>query len=42
MDPVVLEVLEEARWMKKLEVDVPKAVMKISRREASVRALHSR
>lgn len=42
LDPVVLEVLQEARWMTKLEVSVPKVILKMSSREAEIKALHRR
>ncbi|XP_010767024.1 dynein heavy chain 5, axonemal-like, partial [Notothenia coriiceps] len=42
LDPVVLEVLQEARWMTKLGVTVPKAVQKMTSREAHVKALYKR
>ncbi|KAI4787750.1 hypothetical protein KUCAC02_036273 [Chaenocephalus aceratus] len=42
LDPVVLEVLQEARWMAKLGVTVPKAVQKMTSREAHVKALYKR
>lgn len=42
LDPVVLEVLQEARWMTKLGVTVPKVILKMSSREAQVKALHKR
>ncbi|XP_059182778.1 dynein axonemal heavy chain 5 [Centropristis striata] len=42
LDPVVLEVLEEARWMTKLGLSVPKVILKMASREAEVKALHKR
>ncbi|KAK5935878.1 hypothetical protein CgunFtcFv8_021195 [Champsocephalus gunnari] len=42
LDPVVLEVLQEARWMTKLGVTVPKAVQRMTSREAHVKALYKR
>ncbi|XP_045900393.1 dynein axonemal heavy chain 5 [Micropterus dolomieu] len=42
LDPVVLEVLQEARWMTKLGVPVPKVILKMSSREAQVKALYKR
>ncbi|XP_042366785.1 dynein axonemal heavy chain 5 [Plectropomus leopardus] len=42
LDPVVLEVLQEARWMTKLGVTVPKVVLKMTSREAHVKALYKR
>ncbi|XP_069033626.1 dynein axonemal heavy chain 5 [Embiotoca jacksoni] len=42
LDPVVLEVLQEARWMTRLGVTVPEVIVKMSRREAQVKALYSR
>lgn len=42
LDPVVLEVLQEARWMTKLGVTVPKVILKMSSREAQVKALYKR
>ncbi|KAM7390019.1 hypothetical protein PAMA_008269 [Pampus argenteus] len=42
LDPVVLEVLQEARWMNKLGVTVPKVVLKMTSREAQLKALYSR
>lgn len=40
LDPVVLEVLQEARWMTKLGVTVPKVVLKLSSREAQIKTLY--
>ncbi|KAM9337116.1 dynein axonemal heavy chain 5 [Symphorus nematophorus] len=40
LDPMVLEVLQEARWMTKLGVTVPKVILKMSCREAQVKALY--
>ncbi|KAM6971581.1 LOW QUALITY PROTEIN: dynein axonemal heavy chain 8-like [Tautogolabrus adspersus] len=42
LDPGVLEMLQEARWMTKLEVPVPKVVQKMISREEHVKALHTR
>lgn len=42
LDPVVLEVLQEARWMTKLGVTVPKVILKMTTREAQLKALYSR
>ncbi|XP_072298135.1 dynein axonemal heavy chain 8-like [Eucyclogobius newberryi] len=42
LSPEVLEVLEEARWMKKMKVEVPESVEKMSRRETEIRALQTR
>ncbi|CAK6981993.1 LOW QUALITY PROTEIN: dynein axonemal heavy chain 5-like, partial [Scomber scombrus] len=42
LDPEVLEVLQEARWMTKLGVTVPNVIMKMTSREAKLKALHSR
>ncbi|XP_029955923.1 dynein heavy chain 5, axonemal [Salarias fasciatus] len=42
LDPVVLEVLQEARWMAKLGVMVPNVVQKMTSREAHIKALHRR
>lgn len=42
LDPAVLEVLEEARWMSKLGVSVPKTVVKMSSREAQLKVLYKR
>ncbi|XP_070784429.1 dynein axonemal heavy chain 5 [Enoplosus armatus] len=42
LDPVVLEVLQEARWMTKLGVTVPKVILKMTSREAQVKALYKR
>ncbi|KAI3354987.1 hypothetical protein L3Q82_004779 [Scortum barcoo] len=42
LDPVVLEVLQESRWMTKLGVMVPKVVLKMSSRETQVKDLHRR
>ncbi|XP_055363688.1 dynein axonemal heavy chain 5 [Betta splendens] len=42
LDPAVLEVLAEARWMTKLGLAVPNVVVKMMRREAGVRALSQR
>ncbi|XP_049912492.1 dynein axonemal heavy chain 5 [Epinephelus moara] len=42
LDPLVLEVLQEARWMTKLGVTVPKVVLKMTSREAQVKALYKR
>ncbi|XP_051241668.1 dynein axonemal heavy chain 5 isoform X2 [Dicentrarchus labrax] len=42
LDPVVMEVLQEARWMTKLGVTVPKVILKMSCREEQVKALYRR
>ncbi|XP_061778474.1 dynein axonemal heavy chain 5-like [Nerophis ophidion] len=42
LDPVVLEVLQDARWMTKLGVVVPNAIVKISSREAEIKSLYRR
>ncbi|XP_054862859.1 dynein axonemal heavy chain 5 isoform X2 [Amphiprion ocellaris] len=42
LDPVVLEVLQEARWMSRLGVTVPQAVLRMASREEPLRALYSR
>lgn len=42
LDPVVLEVLEEARRMSKLGVSVPKVIVTLSGRGARLKALHKR
>ncbi|XP_060921113.1 dynein axonemal heavy chain 5 [Labrus mixtus] len=42
LDPGVLEMLQEARWMTKLGVPVPKVVQKMISREEHVKALHTR
>lgn len=42
LDPVVLEVLQEARWMTKLGASVPKVIVKMSCREAEIKALYRR
>ncbi|XP_013770736.1 LOW QUALITY PROTEIN: dynein heavy chain 5, axonemal-like [Pundamilia nyererei] len=42
LDPVVLEVLQEARWMTKLGVNVPKVIQKMTSREPELRDLYSR
>lgn len=42
LDPVVLEVLQEVRWMTKLGVTVPKVIIKMTSREAHLKALYSR
>ena len=42
LDPVVQEVLQEARWMTKLGVTVPRVVLKMTTREAQLKALYSR
>ncbi|XP_041817844.1 dynein heavy chain 5, axonemal [Chelmon rostratus] len=42
LDPVVLEVLQEARWMTKLGASVPKVIVKMSCREAEIKALSRR
>ncbi|XP_028288430.1 dynein heavy chain 5, axonemal [Parambassis ranga] len=41
LDPVVLEVLQEARWMNKLGVTVPKVILKITSREAKLKTLYN-
>lgn len=42
LDPEVLQVLEEARWMAKLGLKVPKVMETLSSRGAGLRALHRR
>lgn len=42
LDPVVLEVLQETRWMTKLGVTVPAVVLKMATREAQLKSLRSR
>ncbi|XP_047424698.1 dynein axonemal heavy chain 5-like [Mugil cephalus] len=42
LDHVVLEVLQEVRWMTKLGVTVPKLVLKMVSREAQLKALNIR
>lgn len=42
LDPVVLEVLEEAHWMTKLGVSVPKVIVTMSVREEQLKALYKR
>ncbi|XP_068603948.1 LOW QUALITY PROTEIN: dynein axonemal heavy chain 5 [Brachionichthys hirsutus] len=42
LDPAVPEVLQEARWMTKLGLVVPKVILKMSSREAQVKALRNR
>lgn len=42
LDPVVLEVLQEVRWMTKLGVTVPKVIVKLTSREKQLKALHNR
>ncbi|XP_028289911.1 dynein heavy chain 5, axonemal [Gouania willdenowi] len=42
MDPAVLQVLQEARWMSKLGVCVPRAVLKMRSRETQIKALFQR
>ncbi|XP_008293860.1 dynein heavy chain 5, axonemal [Stegastes partitus] len=42
LDPVVLEVLQEARWMTRLGVTVPPVILKMASREVALKALHSR
>ncbi|KAM8731517.1 dynein axonemal heavy chain 5 [Acanthopagrus schlegelii] len=42
LDPVVLEVLQETRWMTRLGVTVPKVVLKLSSREAQLKTLYKR
>ncbi|XP_071340329.1 dynein axonemal heavy chain 5 isoform X1 [Trachinotus anak] len=42
LDPVVLEVLQEARWMTKLGVTVPTVVLKMTSGEAQIRAVYRR
>ncbi|KAL7373953.1 hypothetical protein ABVT39_018239 [Epinephelus coioides] len=42
LDPLVLEVLQEARWMTKLGVTIPKVVLKMTSREAQIKALYKR
>ncbi|XP_026147559.1 dynein heavy chain 5, axonemal isoform X2 [Mastacembelus armatus] len=41
LDPVVLEVLQEALWMTKLGVTVPKVILKMTAREGQLKALYS-
>lgn len=42
LDPVVLEVLQEARWMSKLGGSVPKVILKMQSREGEIKALNCR
>ncbi|KAF3703904.1 Dynein heavy chain 5, axonemal Axonemal beta dynein heavy chain 5 Ciliary dynein heavy chain 5 [Channa argus] len=42
LDPVVLEVLQEARWMNKLGATVPKVIIKMMNREEQLKALDHR
>ncbi|XP_069368231.1 dynein axonemal heavy chain 5 isoform X1 [Paralichthys olivaceus] len=42
LDPVVLEVLQESRWMTKLGVFVPKVIVKMTSRESEIKALYNR
>ncbi|XP_030612273.1 dynein heavy chain 5, axonemal [Archocentrus centrarchus] len=42
LDPVVLEVLQEARWMGKLGVSVPKVIQKMTSREPQLRDMYRR
>ncbi|XP_026217964.1 dynein heavy chain 5, axonemal [Anabas testudineus] len=42
LDPVVLEVLQEVRWMTKLGVPVPKVILKMTSREGQLKALYNR
>ncbi|KAG7231381.1 hypothetical protein INR49_012221 [Caranx melampygus] len=42
LDPVVLEVLQETRWMTKLGVTVPAVILKMATREAQLKSLRSR
>ncbi|XP_029979746.1 dynein heavy chain 5, axonemal [Sphaeramia orbicularis] len=42
LDPMVLEVLQEVRWMTKLGVAVPEAVHQLTSRESVLKALQSR
>ncbi|KAK2859784.1 hypothetical protein Q5P01_004404 [Channa striata] len=42
LDPVVLEVLQEARWMSKLGATVPKVVIKLMSREGQLKGLYNR
>ncbi|XP_034534414.1 dynein heavy chain 5, axonemal [Notolabrus celidotus] len=42
LDPGVLEVLQEARWMTKLGHPVPKVVIKMSSREAQIKTLYKK
>lgn len=42
LDPVVLEVLQEVRWMTKLGLVVPKVILKMSSREVQLNALYRR
>ncbi|KAF0028620.1 hypothetical protein F2P81_019707 [Scophthalmus maximus] len=41
LDPLVRDVLEEGRWMAKLGVAVPKAIMKMAASEAQLKALNN-
>ena len=41
LDPVVLEVLQEFRWMTKLGVFVPKVIVKMASRESEIKALYN-
>ncbi|XP_068199657.1 dynein axonemal heavy chain 5 isoform X2 [Antennarius striatus] len=42
LDPAVLEVLQEGRWMTRLGLTVPKVILKMSSREVQLKALHKR
>ncbi|XP_074550150.1 dynein axonemal heavy chain 5 [Halichoeres trimaculatus] len=42
LDPVVLQVLQESRWMTKLGVSVPRVIAKLSLKEAQIKTLHER
>uniref|UniRef100_A0AAV2L334 AAA+ ATPase domain-containing protein n=1 Tax=Knipowitschia caucasica TaxID=637954 RepID=A0AAV2L334_KNICA len=42
LSPGVLELLEEARWMKKMGLEVPQSVEKLSQKESQIRALNTR
>ncbi|XP_041823849.1 dynein heavy chain 5, axonemal [Melanotaenia boesemani] len=42
LDPVVLEVLQEALWMTKLNVTVPKVILKMTSRQTQIKALYNR
>lgn len=42
LDPAVLEVLEEARWMSKLGLSVPQVIVALSGGGARLKALHKR
>ncbi|KAM3593194.1 uncharacterized protein V6R79_007624 [Siganus canaliculatus] len=42
LDPLVLEVLHEARWMTQLGLTVPKVILKMSSRESQIKTLYKR